>query len=66
MKHTRTGSSVRILRVAGDLGWGWVGVEAGLEGRSGNTKESPDKKERSLSLKKLLPLGQQGDQNSES
>ena len=45
MKHTRAGSSVRILLVAGDLRWDWVGVEVGLErSRSGSTKESTDKK----------------------
>ena len=67
MKHTRAGSSVRILLVAGDLRWDWVGVEVGLErSRSGSTKESTDKKKRSLSLKKLLSLGQQGDQTSQS
>ena len=67
MKQTRAGSSVRILLIAGDLRWGWVGVEVGLErSGSGSTKESTDKKKRSLSLKKLLPLGQQGDETSQS
>ena len=67
MKFTRTGSSARILLIAGDLGWGWVGVEARLErSRGGSTKESTDKKKkRSLSLKKLLPFRQQ-DQTSQS